>query len=787
MSDVPQASSSRWFFQSLLASVVIASVTFPVYEPAFGPGIDGPLLWVYNYIFANNLSLGQFFIFPFGPLAFLNGPLPIGNNLVITASAQSSLAVLFSMCGFALTRGTAVSQHLLTAAILVALLLLLNFLLLLIGTVALLFLLSLESKQMGWALVAAVFCGLAMLVKSYSGLIAWLMCFSFAAIAWNRYRNLKSSVMPPAVMLLTYILTWLALYHNFNGSIRFLYGTFQLSSGNTNAMGLYPENNWWLLSLAGFAFAALPWWCRNKKLFGFYALFLLAVFGAWKHGMVREDVYHARGLFLFVCLFFGLMMIYVRGYFVAIGLTTVVTLSALWLNLRGTPQYDGLHVNTNRLPHLIDFTFHHNSFKERYKSETTAAISAQRIDNALVETVGSATVDVYPWDYSYIAANPQLNWQPRSVIQSYAAFTPWLDKQNAEHFASTKAPDFILWHVFRHAENPFANAFQSIDHRYILNDEPETMLEILKRYTPVWKSDSLMLWQKLTSERRLTKTSIGESNVAWHQWINVPENNNGILRADVQITNNLLGKIKTALYKNEAVFMDAALESGDVFTQRIVPGHTNALWINPLITRAEAASPEPRVIKIRFRCSDTHAMRKTIDVRWERVDARTPQAQPISGNNLFGKNALVEHKTILTLINNFTATGNDSVNYRSRPFGFKIAAQNFSPSLEVPLLSLKPDSGDAMVVMFGAWVKAPAGSNAKLVITIENKNENKLWKGRHVSDAAGPVNDWNYINVKTKLNGMQTDSTLVLKAYVWNNDNRDLLIDDMELRVERAE
>ena len=58
--------------------------------------------------------------------------------------------------------------------------------------------------------------------------------------------------------------------------------------------------------------------------------------------------------------------------------------------------------------------------------------------------IGSETVDVYPWDISLVTANG-LNWRPRFVFQSYAAYNPELDFKCAANYRSENAPKFIVY------------------------------------------------------------------------------------------------------------------------------------------------------------------------------------------------------------------------------------------------------------------------------------------------------------------------------------------------------
>lgn len=59
-------------------------------------------------------------------------------------------------------------------------------------------------------------------------------------------------------------------------------------------------------------------------------------------------------------------------------------------------------------------------------------------------TIGSGTVDVMPWNSSLAIANG-LTLKQRPIMESYVAYAPWLDEQNARFLQSENAPDFVLY------------------------------------------------------------------------------------------------------------------------------------------------------------------------------------------------------------------------------------------------------------------------------------------------------------------------------------------------------
>lgn len=87
--------------------------------------------------------------------------------------------------------------------------------------------------------------------------------------------------------------------------------------------------------------------------------------------------------------------------------------------------------------------------------------------------INTATVDIYPWNSQLLFEN-KLNFLPRPVFQSYAAYTKVLEDMNFSHYNSKeKAPEFVIYE------------YLSFDLRYPLFDEPKVNLCLLKNYSPL--------------------------------------------------------------------------------------------------------------------------------------------------------------------------------------------------------------------------------------------------------------------------------------------------------------
>ena len=84
-------------------------------------------------------------------------------------------------------------------------------------------------------------------------------------------------------------------------------------------------------------------------------------------------------------------------------------------------------------------------------------------------SIGQATVDIIPWDVSEIN-KANLNYNPRPIVQSYSAYTKYLDSVNSAKYLSATAPDYVIY------------SHMSIDQRYANWDESILRRTLLTNY-----------------------------------------------------------------------------------------------------------------------------------------------------------------------------------------------------------------------------------------------------------------------------------------------------------------
>jgi hypothetical protein len=139
----------------------------------------------------------------------------------------------------------------------------------------------------------------------------------------------------------------------------------------------------------------------------------------------------------------------------------------LWAHQLAYGTY-GAFFHPERVARGAQFLLHPRDTTAALAAQGDAALAADRLPQAVRDRIGSATVDVLPWETAIVQADA-LRWAPLPVFQSYSAYTPLLDHLNrdalAAHGAAYELYDYI-----------------SIDQRYPFGEAPATTTELLCRY-----------------------------------------------------------------------------------------------------------------------------------------------------------------------------------------------------------------------------------------------------------------------------------------------------------------
>jgi len=541
---------------------------------------------------------------------------------------------------------------------------------------------------------------------------------------------------------------------------------------------------------------------RNVKLLQFAILAGPALFAIWKYGMAREDYLHTSMLFVFVMFTVLIYIILTSKFSIVNSVLSLLIIILFYFTLQKSYYFEPFKIKVNGLQTLVSKALNNSYFADTCSAASDKAIVRNKLDKEILDLIGNASVDIYPWDYSYIAAN-NLKWQPRPVIQSYAAYTRELEQMNANHLESKKAPDFILWELRKITRDIHGGTLESIDGRYLLNDEPDALLAMLSWYELAAVQKGIfpvLVYKKRANILKSNVKTIQQTKASWNTWIDVPANVTGIQRACEDMQRNLTGKIKSFVYKDEATYVYYMLENSDIRMYRIVPKNAAyGLWINPLFINPENEKEPIRVIKIMFRCFDREMMKDEISIKWEELSftGNSPSDTDIPSKtnpvkSFFGISDTISPTTVFTSDNTleiassyWSAPDLSKITKIGRNNSFFLEPGAYSVSFEYELDSLAAYSG-GYIIRANVWAKAESGAKAAYVISVEKEGKSLLWKAVEAGDFIHDRQAFNFVtNFAVIDNEILREPGLKLKVYAWNTGKEAVLLDDFSVRIER--
>lgn len=408
------------------------------------------------------------------------------------------------------------------------------------------------------AVVAAFLGALLCLWKSSDGVAALGMIAVASGFTIARGRPAMAGLMA-AVVGVGLVGLWLFAGQQLDGALPYLRGVYEFASGYGPAVAL---SNFSLEPAIGAALAALliavtyRAWRRRDEAFVFLLLSLPVLVIAFRVNFTRADIEH-EVIYLYVVILVVLLAAVTlsRPSIVARVLLAALVPAAL-LGISGGPLSQ-ISVMDQRIGTYQDLYALSRGGGEPLREVARRYYSLSDDQRAVLR---SGSVDGMPWDlllpYGY-----HLIWQPRPVLQSYAAYTSYLDRLDAAHFL-TGGPDHI---VFRYEE---------IDNRYPPFDEPATLRALMLNYEADPSSDArYMVLDKRAVALEKSRREEGHVCGVMGDAIDVPRAAGRPLFAAVHVSYSTLGRVSSALYAPPPVFVELAY-SGDqhVGPFRLVPG-----------------------------------------------------------------------------------------------------------------------------------------------------------------------------------------------------------------------
>jgi hypothetical protein len=585
------------------------AISFPNFEPDYNTGLDSPFRWGFNFLWINDYKTLTQLIFSYGPLAFLKAPVALGNNFFY-------FLLFYSFTKSSFLFGLIYASKPLTPFFVYPIVLILSYFLqidtIIIGIVCLGALFYLKKENPIFYAIALFLSIIGLYIKSSIGISCLGITFMMWVLVLIKSPSKKQLTVLIGLSFLLIVLTNLIIGKSFFYFFNYLLNALMLSSEYSSSMALFPSNNWVVLSFSLLSIAIAPF-LFERSTTSVFLLLLLPIYSFWKHAMVRESTLYYIQLIEFVLFFWGIILLTSKPlknklFF----LFPLVSISLFFSNVYFIDKDFTMDKTWNGLPNFSASILNYPQKVADMTQVSTKNVERNKLKSELKERIGLKTIDIYPWDFSYIAANG-FNWQPRSSFQSIGV-CKWSDKMTQASFYRENGPEFIL---FQSKKDTFGGELGSIDYRYLLNVEPLTNIQLFKNYDRIQNTKNFTLFQKNESNNLAAPENILSEVASWNEWIDVPKTSNCILKLNLVAEKTLLGKMITFLYKDTQYTIDYQLKSGKMLSYRFIPDIANhGIWINPMLQSLRASDSKASVTQVRFSNHRLSSVKNKLQLNW---------------------------------------------------------------------------------------------------------------------------------------------------------------------------
>ncbi|HLF51744.1 hypothetical protein [Flavobacterium sp.] len=499
--------------------------------------------WALTLNFANikDLTWGKDFAFTYGPLSYLSTRIGWGENKFSFLLFDIFYAInLFSL--FFISFKNAINKYIVIIFIALVVIYTPTYLGGANALVMFMFLIfwirqNIEKPKVIFYLTQILLLVLLFYIKFNTGLISFVLYYvSLFYIGF--FKKDKISTVAIFAIVPIILITLFAQLLNVD-IVKYIASGYQIVSGYNDVMYLVDINLVNLVEthtlsllfiLSGTLFLTLK---TIKEKGNFYknsvvfSLFAIGIFVLYKQAFVRADIGHILeffkyGILLILCLqdFHNIKITNYKNIFV-VSLVAI----AFYINFKnfGSP--------ISQLKEKMDKSSYVTGFSNFTETSGMHLFpNNNELPSSILEKIGKNTIDVYPWNIHLLFEN-NLNYQPRPVIQSYTAYTRYLEDLNFNHYNSVKAPKFVLYD------------FESIDYRYPLFDESKMNLVLLKNYQVVdtlFHNERSMLLLEKRKEAKPVKLEYLRTYAMLLDSPIVPQEG---IYYEVELYNNFKGKI----------------------------------------------------------------------------------------------------------------------------------------------------------------------------------------------------------------------------------------------------
>jgi hypothetical protein len=560
-----------------VVALIVASTTAQPVLPALT--LDSSYQVALFTAFERHLSFGTDVIWTYGPYGWLDSPfffdLPLA-RLAILANVGAGTLFITLLATYLWWRQAGLAQWLVVGLILAVLVdwasyVTLDTLLSYSALILLLFAISAVPQRV--RIVGAVsgggLLGLASLIKDTELVVA--VVFLGVAVGYGLILGHRSILWAPGAAVVAFLGLWLVEGARITSIPAYLRMVYEMSSGYSAAMSR--ANDYHLILVCAVAIIILlligsvaAFALREWQLAMVLVLSVAIAFVGFKESFVRYSyLSYFFTVLLVLCLIApdvfakrsgtrAIANAFKPGWWVVAGLAVGVVITTVPAPYLLVPRAPIAYAYRQ----AVWSTFY-SSFAAAQHRDVIGAVQGRfPLPAPIIAKLRSGgDVDVMPTDIDVVYGYG-LDWNPRPVLQSYAAYTPYLDQADALHIASSSASRYVLYYY---------DPQNSLDNRYPLFDEPSAFRALIENYALADASGPLLLEHR-TSRVSDVSNSLGSSCVQLGEWIAVPSSDpSQFVYSRLDVPYSPAGFVRNLAYRAGELDISFRYDNGSVSPQ----------------------------------------------------------------------------------------------------------------------------------------------------------------------------------------------------------------------------
>ncbi|TMU80264.1 hypothetical protein FGA82_10860 [Pseudomonas fluorescens] len=346
-------------------------------------------------------------------------------------------------------------------------------------------------------------------------------------------------VAPVIIYVSTVIALWLAAGQTLPGLVSHALGILPIVSGYTDAMSTTGSIWTVLIYIVGCLLALLI--SLGFKSIPTSLALAATLFFSFKGAYVRQDIHEiiaAGMLALTSCI---LLALWLRWSTVVLAAVSVLLSVVTYNNQIGLPVSVFFGEFRSQALRSVNSISSMLSNPESLREIFLSRMNGMASQNVLPRFEG--TVDIYSFRQASLLAH-NVNWTPRPIIQSYAAYNGILARINAEYLSRNTRPANLLFNI------------EPIDGRYSAMDDGLSWPEIWANYELKDRFSSGLHFVSAAHSKAVVFEDSKIIHADLGEEIDVSAESSGLLWANIDVKKNLLGKFVSLIFRAPRLYIE---------------------------------------------------------------------------------------------------------------------------------------------------------------------------------------------------------------------------------------